>query len=222
MKTMTGVILAGAALAAWGQDDEGRRQAVRKLDSVRISVDLRESPLAPAIDYFREATGLNIVLTPAAAEKDADAKVTLRVRDVSARAALRLLLRPRDLAVVWRDGALQVVPRGEAEAAVVLRMYDVRAHLVKVQDFSGPRMELVSPDSPNPMGIKVDFDPEPRDPPVGEDLLVELVKGNTGRRSWEENPAASITLANGVLVVSQTPAVHREIQALLSGLLQYR
>jgi len=226
MRNGMGAILAGAALAAgggaWGQDDAGRAAALRRLDSLKISVDFRETGLPAAVDYLREATGLNIVVSPRVAEKEPDLRFTLRVRDLSARAVLRLMLRPRDLAVAWREGALQVVTREELGSGVVLKMYDVRAHLVKVQDFVGPRMELSSPDSANPMGVKVEIDPPPAEPPVNEQLLQELVRANTGRRSWEDNPDASISVANGILVVSQTPAVHREIGLLLAKLQQYR
>jgi len=45
-----------------------------------------------------------------------------------------------------------------------------------------------------------------------------LVRDNTGDRSWETNPSTSITLHGGRLYVSQTAAVHREIEALLARL----
>ena len=223
MKTMTGAILAGMALAAWGGDEEGRAAALRRLDAVRVSVDFREAPLAQAIDYLREASGLNIVFTPAAAEKDPGAKVTLKVRDLGLRTVFRLMLRPRDLGMTWRDGAFQIVTREELGSATVLRMYDVRSHLLKMKEFPGPSMELTNtgnrPEEPCGIFILEDF---VKEPPIGEELLQDLVRNNTGRRSWDENPAASISVANGILMVSQTPAVHAEIGRLLAGILQYR
>jgi hypothetical protein len=224
MKTMTGAILAGMVLAAWGTDEDGRQAALRKLDTVKISVDFRETPLAQAIDYLREATGLNLVFTPRAAEKDPEAKVTLKVRDVGLRAVLRLLLRPRDLGVTWRDGAFQVVTREDLGSAVVLRMYDIRSHLLKVRDFAGPAMELTSPDGARPQvcGIIVIESDTLKDSPIGEELLLDLIRANTGRRSWDENPSATISAAGGILVVNQTPAVHCEVEQLLAKLIQYR
>lgn len=215
-----GAVLLSAGAARAG-DDPGRAEARRRLESRRISVDFRDATLGQAIDCLREATGLNFALGPRAAEK-AGEKVTLKVRDLSARAVLRHLLRPHDLAAVWKEGTLLITDRAETGSAVVLRLYDVRAHLVRVQDFAGPKMELASRDAANPVGVTVDLDPGPKAPPVDEDLLVELVKEATGRGAWEENPQASIRLAHGLLGVSQTPAVHREIDRFLSRLLQYR
>jgi len=53
---------------------------------------------------------------------------------------------------------------------------------------------------------------------VDEDLLVMIVQSSTGGRTWDTNPRASITLRNGLLYVTQTPAVHHEIEALLARL----
>jgi len=224
MKTMTGAILAGMALAAWGGDEEGRAAALRRLDAVRVSVDFREAPLAQAIDYLREASGLNIVFTPAAAEKDPGAKVTLKVRDLGLRTVFRLMLRPRDLGMTWRDGAFQIVTREELGSATVLRMYDVRSHLLKIQDFRGPVVELTTTvrNDVKVLGIYTLEDTTPKEPPIGEEALLDLIKTHTGRRSWDENPAASLSVANGILMASQTPSVHVEIERLLAGILQYR
>jgi hypothetical protein len=49
-----------------------------------------------------------------------------------------------------------------------------------------------------------------------------MVKENTGDRSWEENPNASVTLANGMLLVSQSRRVHEEIRRLIGLLRQFK
>jgi hypothetical protein len=48
-----------------------------------------------------------------------------------------------------------------------------------------------------------------------EDFLVVLIRENTGDRSWDDDPRAAITLVNGMLQVTQTPRVHKEIENLL-------
>jgi hypothetical protein len=53
---------------------------------------------------------------------------------------------------------------------------------------------------------------------ISDDLLVDLVRSSTGDRTWDTNPRASMTLRNGLLYVTQTPGVHREIEALLARL----
>jgi hypothetical protein len=59
------------------------------------------------------------------------------------------------------------------------------------------------------------------DGPAGlmtDDFLVMLIKSQTGGRSWETNPRAALSLRNGLLTVTQTPAVQREIEALVARL----
>ena len=51
-----------------------------------------------------------------------------------------------------------------------------------------------------------------------EELLVSLVRENTGDRSWDTSPRASISLIDGLLYVTQTPRVQREIENLLRQL----
>jgi hypothetical protein len=84
-------------------------------------------------------------------------------------------------------------------------------------------MELVSPNatSPGMTGITVTMIDDPKPPLIPEDVLVQLIKENTGGRSWD-NDKTAISVANGMLVVSQSPSVHREIQRLLGLLGQYR
>ena len=59
------------------------------------------------------------------------------------------------------------------------------------------------------------------DGPAGlmtDDFLVMLIRSHTGERTWDSNPRAALTLRNGLLTVTQTPAVQREIEALLARL----
>ena len=51
-----------------------------------------------------------------------------------------------------------------------------------------------------------------------DDFLVMLIRSHTGERTWDSNPRAALTLRNGLLTVTQTPAVQREIEALLARL----
>ena len=49
-----------------------------------------------------------------------------------------------------------------------------------------------------------------------------MVQANTGDNSWDELPNASLTLNNGILVVSQSRRVHGEIQRLINLLRQFK
>lgn len=218
MRTMT-ALLAMAALA-WAGDT--REDASRKLELLKVTVDFQDVRLPEAIEYLREVSGLNMVVLPKAMEKDGDAKVTLKVKDLSVKSVLKLLLSSRNLTMTWRDGALVVLPKEDLSDSTTMRIFDVRSMLVKLQDHPGPRVELVGPTKSGIPLVGVAILEEPPRPPVDEDFLQILIKENTGAGTWDSNPRAALNLTNGQLVVSQTPRVLREIEALLGLLGQYR
>lgn len=230
MRTM--IAVAAMAAVAWGplgeargMQDAGRSEAVRKLDGLRISVDFQDVKLPEAIDYLRDVTGINMIVLPKAMEQGGDQPVRLKVKDLTVKSILKLMLGSRNLAATWKDNAVVILPQADVQSAVTLQMYDIRAQLMELKDFPGPRMELVSPNGSNQSmtaGIMVGFPDEPKPPLIPEDVLLQLVKENTGGRSWESNDKAAVSVANGMLVVSQSPSVHREIQKLLGLLGQYR
>lgn len=219
MKTM--LALAAMAVAAYA-GDTGREDAVRKLETMKVTVDFQDVKLGEAIDYLRDVTGLNLVLLARAAEKG-DYKIRLKVRELTVKSTLKLLLAGHGLTATWREGAVVILPQEDLQESVYIEMYDVRAQLVKLPDFPGPRVELVQPGKGQTTGPIVGIELlEPKDPPVPPEFLVDLIKSNTGGQTWEQNKNAAIQMTNGMLVVTQTGPVHREIKALLGLLAQYR
>jgi len=216
MKTIALILMMAAAVFA----GEGREDAMRKLESMKITVDYEDVKLPEALDYLRDATGLNLVLLPKAMEKDGDSKIRLKVKDLSVRSVLRLLLAPRGLSASYRDGAIVVLPKEDLQDSTTMRMFDVRSLQVKIQDFPGPVVELTGSNTKK-VGTVITMIEEPRTM-LPDDFLVDMVKSNTGSGSWDSNPKAALSLNNGMLVVSQTPSVLREIESLLGLLGQYQ
>lgn len=219
----TAMMIAAMAAAAWAGD--AREDAVRKLDSLKITVDFEDVKLPDAVDYLRDVTGLNLVLLPKAMDKDVDSKIRLKVKELSVKSVLKLLLSSRGLTATYRDGAIVILPKEDLQDSTAMRMFDVRSMLVKLQDHPGPKVELTTPGSKGtgggPAGFVIDLT-EPKPPPVDEDFMIQLIKENTGSGAWDSNTKAAISLNNGILVVSQTPSVLREVEALLGQLGQFR
>ncbi len=227
-------MLTAAALAAFAaplaaqesrESDPRKAEIVNKLNSMRISVDFRGISLEEALNYIRDFTGINIVLDAEVHAKlsEEQLKVTLKVRELLLKSTLKLMLTPKELTATYREGVLVILPRGKVDQAVSLQIYDVRDLLHKIQDFPGPKVELVSPSGAGggPLtGATFTID-EPKTT-ITEDFITELVKSNTGDKSWDENPNASVTLANGMLIVSQSKRVHEEIKRLINLLRQFK
>ena len=217
MKIITAVLIAAmAAGAARAQEDgvDPARRTREKLGSLRLDVDFSNAKVADVIAYFREYSGLNFHL-------DADVKddaVTMKLKNVTLRTALKLVLGPRDLGCVYRGGVLLITPKAKLDTQAVTRIYDVRDLQFQLQDFPGPKFELGEKPGLDPGII---FTDEPK-VTFTEDVIVDLIKTNVGSRGWDESPGVSITLANGLLVVSQTPAIHEEVRGFLDRLRQYK
>jgi hypothetical protein len=220
-----------AACSAGAQEEGGlerdprHAEVVNKLGSMRVSVDFQDMALEEALAFLSDFSGLNVVLDGEVTQKFSpdQLKVTLRVKDLLLKSCLKLLLNGRGLTATYREGVLLVVPKEKVDQAVTLQIYDVRDLLVKLQDFPGPKVELVSP-TPQGGGPLVGgvFTLEEPKAVMSEDFILEMVKANTGDRSWEENPNASISLANGMLVVAQSKRVHAEVKRFLQLLRQFK
>jgi type II secretory pathway component GspD/PulD (secretin) len=233
MKTtmLAAAILAGLAASAAAQAEGGleidpkHREVLNKLNSMRVTVDFKDNTLDEALGFLRDFSGLNIVIDAEVSEKLApeQMKVTLRVKDLLLKSTLKLMLSARDLTATYKEGVILVVPKGKVDKAVSLQIYDVRDLLVKIQDFPGPKVELVSPAAGGGGPLTgATFTLEEPKSTITEEFITEMVKTNTGDRSWDENPNASLTLANGMLVVSQSRRVHAEIKSFLQLLRQFK
>ncbi len=227
MKTTWIALAAAAALAApAGAQDEGgeaKQRVVEKLNSMRVSLDFASAPLDDVIAYLRDFSGINIHVTDEVRGKfsEEQLRVTIKVKDLPLKSALKLVLAGRDLGAVYKEGVVQITTKENAQSALVTRVYDVRDLLFKIQDFPGPRVELANPSGgAGNLGASFTIDEESVSP-ITEDFITEIVKSNTGDKSWEEG-GASITLANGLMVVSQNKRVHGEVGRLLDMLRQFK
>ncbi len=218
MKILTVILSAFFALPLAAQTDGMKEAVVRKLEHQRVTLHFDRVPLEDVVDYFREATGLNFVLDRSL-EHSPD--ISIHLVKIRLKSALRLMLGNHGLTAVYREGALFILPLEKVTRQVNTKVYDVRALLLKIRDFPGPKMELAV----NTCGLKPihhDVDLDPPSPRIACNFLMETVKANTGGRSWEENGATSMDLKNGFLVVTQSKRVHAEIQGMLNLLRRTR
>lgn len=231
MKTMlTAAILGLLALSAQSQEggndaDPRKQEVLNKLNTMRVTVDFANVTLEEACSYLRDFSGLNIIVDAEVYKNQSEdqLKVTLKVKDLLLKSVLKLMLNSRELTAMYKEGVVLVVPKGKIDKAVTLQLYDVRDLLVKLQDFAGPKVELVSPSrgGGGPLTGATFSLEEPRSV-ITEEFITDMVKQNTGDKSWDENPNASINLTNGILVVSQSKRVHEEIKRFVNLLRQFK
>lgn len=212
------VAMCGSTFAQEGSPDPARKVRDR-IGTMRITLDFNKARLDEVIAYFQEYSGLNFHLDADARAKETEdaEKVTIKLKDVTLKTALKLVLAPRDLGCVYKDGVILVTTKAKLGNQTVTRVYDIRDLTFRIQDFPGPTLDLKEKDP----GIIFNPVEEPKTT-FDEENLVDLIRTNTGDRSWDDSSAASIQQVNGLLVISQTKTVHEEVRRLLDLLRQYK
>jgi hypothetical protein len=164
-----------------------------------------EEPLENIIDFLQAEYKIPILLDLPALEDaglTSDMPVTARLKNMSLRSALRLLLKPTDLTYVLRNEVLLITTRDSAQSKLVTGIYDVR----------DLRQAVRPPNQPAGASAWADYDEL-----IG--VLTECVSPET----WKENGGGRGNVRRihpGILVVYQSPEVHSEIAELFDAVRQ--
>ncbi len=206
-------ILSGTA--ATGEVSVAEQQINRVLATKPVSLDFTDTPLKAVIKFLKDVSGLNIIVDPGVYEGKAeeDLLVQLQVEDIPLAQAMNLVLNMRDLAYTITNGVLLVTAKDKAVGTSVLRVYDIRDLLVKLEDFAGVDIKLSS-------GTDTGGAP-PMEEPAGEALnaegIMNLIKENIASDTWETQPN-KISARQGNLIIRNQPQVHEQILSLLNNL----
>jgi type II secretory pathway component GspD/PulD (secretin) len=196
----------------------------RKLDTMKIDLAFDNTKLEDILAFIRDVSGLNILLDAAVRDKvDPEKQLTFKVKDLVLRNVLKLLLSQfgLDFRITEEKVVLLTDPK-KAGGGNVLELHDIRDILVKLQDFAGPKVELVSPAAGGggPLtGATFTLD-EPKESSVGEEQIVDLIKENISPGTWEGDQTIEKT-PNQQLLVHAPPKVHRELREFLGKLRSY-
>ncbi|HXX94028.1 MAG TPA: tetratricopeptide repeat protein, partial [Planctomycetota bacterium] len=187
------------------------KEILDKLKSIRITIDMQNAPLTAIIDYIREISGLNMHISGV---DNADSEmISFKVADIVLDGALRLMLGPRQLAYVVRDGVVLITKQDQLKKQVKLELYDVQDLTYGMKDFPGVDISLAQ----NAIGTTVSSGDEESKNFTGEDLA-NLIKNSVHKGEWEEADGKSIQFQNGLLIVRNSVEMHRNVRKFLSDL----
>lgn len=158
-----------------------------------VTLEFVETPLKDVLAFLSQLAGQQITLDAKSLDNvgvGADAPVTLKLKDLPLRSALRVLLRQLGLSAVPRDGALIITSQEEAET-------DQRTDVLDVVDLIRPT-EAAAPE---------DYD---------YDSLIDTLTTTVAPTSWSAvGGPGSIERFCGRLVIRQSAAVQSQIRQLL-------
>src|SRR4051794_12521332 len=153
-------------------------------------LDFADTPLKVVVEQLEKDTGIPFAIDSAALEEagvGTDAPVTIRIRNISMRSALALLLKPLALTFVIENEFLLVTTKEAAEATLKTCVYDVRP-------------------------ITSEHDAKPTEALIKTIQLCIAKETWTANRSHAEISA----VRPGVLVITQTQVIHEQIHELLA------
>lgn len=203
--------------------DPKYNEVVSKLNTMKTSLDFTEAEMSDVIEFMQQLSGINFVIDQRVYKdmRAEDLKVTIQVKEVPLKTALRLILNLRGLTAEYRDGALLVMPKKALEEETYLKMYDVRDLMFHIHDFPAPEISLKT--DPGESGVSAAFTSEPVTKFEDPNFIVDLIKQNCGADTWERVEGCSIGIAaGGVLLVNQSKSVHKEIERLINLLRMYK
>ncbi|MBI5369225.1 MAG: hypothetical protein HZA54_19465 [Planctomycetes bacterium] len=199
-----------------------KKEITNKLVGFKLSFDFTDAQLDDIISFCREVSGINFVIDRRVWDKyrPEELRVTIKLADVSLRTALRFVLEPRGLTMIFRDGVILVVPKETLDEELVLEIYDVKDLMTKIPDFPGPEVALTAGSE---AATGVDFNaPTESTVLTDPDRLSDLIRKNVGGDSWDRVGGTSISIANGILFVVQSRRVQREVAHLVVMLRQFK
>lgn len=211
----TCVAIAALMVAASVASAQDAKEIERKIAAVKVSTDFKDTSLDEVVEFLRELAGINIMVDPAVKEKNI--QITLKVKDVSVKTVLNLIMEMNAIGWKYREEVLYITTSDKLKEDVVLKIYDVQDLLAPIKQFPGAEIGLSD--------TGVDVIPTVPDDTGGdtlESVLEDLIKTHTGIKAWDDNPNASIQLNKGLLIIKQTKEVHKEVGRFLARLRQFK
>ncbi len=198
-----------------------------KLENQKVTINFSDTNFEEAINFLRDITGLNFVISNSASELVTDKTVTLRLREIRLKNALALIL-ASDPSLKWsiKHDVIYISTEEAEPPELFLEFYNISEIVQKVPDFPAPQIALSDiaepwkPDSASGGGgggvIDLGDDDDDEDT-VGAGFdwakLEELIEQMLG-----EDDEGEIRYAKGLLIVRKSLEAHKKIQKLLATL----
>jgi len=174
-----------------------RTDACEKSLERQVTADLKEVPLCDALEFLSKAADVDIALDRRSLDDIGiapDTPVSVDLKDAPLQSVLDRIAGPLDCQTCPRGAVIVFTSEEEAECRLTNRYHRVDELLAENQEKGGsPEYDYAE--------------------------LYDLLYGVVAPETWDEvGGAGSISFFKGVMVVSQTPAVHAEIEELLKDL----
>jgi type II secretory pathway component GspD/PulD (secretin) len=199
-----------------------KQEILQRLSETRVPARFgandQGAPLEEVATYLQNVSGVNFVISAKVRDEvdDEEKSILLNLPERSILSLLNIITEVRaNLRWKVENGVVKFVTAEELTGGQILKMYEVRDLIRPISDFPGHEIN-VNPSNGVPESTE---DLEKREALViTEDALDNLIRDNIAPASWDADPANSLRISNGTMVVNQTPEVQDQIERLLEDL----
>lgn len=176
----------------------------------RVDLDVDEDPLVELLEQVARQCDAGLVVLDGL-EADVQQSVTIDVDDAAWGDLVAWLLDEYGLALILRDGRLEVRDASRlARAELVVAGYDVAVLTAGIDSHPGPRLELPEPGGFGAMLVPAIMDEEP--PELGD--VLEILAERLPEALWDID-GAGLDELNGQLVVVLQPEGQAAVRSIL-------
>lgn len=203
------------------------RRINSKLENQKVTINFSETPFEEAINFLRDITGLNFVISNEARDIVTDATVSLRLREIRLKNALALILAV-DESLKWsiKHDVIYISTEEAEPPQLFLEFYNVSEIVQTVPDFPAPQIALRDTGEPWRQGGGgggggggiIDLGDSDSDEAVGTGFDWEKLQELIDRILGDDEGEGEIRYTGGLLIVRKPLEAHKKIQKLLATL----
>ena len=193
-------------------DLAARNRLLGRLQKIIVTVNFEDATAKDVVRYLQAASGntVNFIVSTRTTKADDLPKLTLRLKSVSLANVMSVIEQQTGLRFTYSSSLVFLKPKDEVKEFAYLRIYDVRAAVMPVPNFKGPKLGLRPPGEEE----AVEEEEEPKPILFDSDKIIDLIRTNVVTDSWDKE-GISIDAMRGVLLVRQTVKGHKHVHDLL-------
>lgn len=201
------------------QDRRGRAAACVKLAGTRVDFHATAMPIADAATFLTGVMGGAVQFVYLGRDRGTPAEptLTLHLDRIAVPDLMGVIGEVTDLAFVYRNGVIMLMPAAEVKEETELVVYDLRAATAPLSSFTAPRIGELRPSNHQP-------DEDVEDVRVAGTIsgfaiedIERIVRDNVPLANWDAD-GVHLSSSNGLLIVRQTERGHAQVRAVLRSL----
>jgi general secretion pathway protein D len=220
------IIKRSPGIAPESEEEPAEIQHINKILETRpVTLQFQDTPLTQVVSFLQDITGLNITIDP---QIEANAPVTLRLRDIILKNALQLIMDQTGYMYIFKENVIFITTKSPVTGEGIFEIYNVSDILAKIPHFIGPEIKIIDPETEGRTGAgggrPISFT-EPGEEEEGEvfgpEELIELIEAATGKENWPGGEAGgfgTIDQHRGQLIVINSREIHKKVREVLDNL----